>query len=149
MGRRLNGAITDDLAEHRPPAVARREEPTDDTLVAFRTADPPVVLHRMRGFDLPIQDGLRFLTALAQAGPRDAFYVRMTHWAAPHAWDVSVKPMDLAMFDETIASSFAMRLMQVCFPVSDLPEIHRRIDRYEAGELVPPAATDWTTVGRR
>ena len=25
--------------------------------------------------DLPMQDGLRFLTAVAQAGPRDAFYV--------------------------------------------------------------------------
>ncbi|MFR9775369.1 hypothetical protein ACL02O_04830 [Micromonospora sp. MS34] len=98
--------------------------------------------------DFPIQDGLRFLTAIAQAGPRDAFYVRTTHWAAPHAWDVKVKPMDLAMFDETLPSSFALRLLQVCFPASDLPEILHRLDRYEAGELVPPAATDWTTVGR-
>jgi hypothetical protein len=98
--------------------------------------------------DFPIQDGLRFLTAIAQAGPRDAFYVRMTHWAAPEAWDVKIKPMDLAMFDETMKSNFALRLLQVCFPGSDLPEILHRLNRYEAGELVAPAPADWTTVGR-
>ena len=98
--------------------------------------------------DFPIQDGLRFLTAIAQAGPRDAFYVRMTHWAAPDAWDVMIKPMDLAMFDETMQSDFALRLLQVCFPGSDLPEILHRLGRYESGELVAPAPADWTSVGR-
>ncbi|GAA0468021.1 hypothetical protein Ade02nite_78810 [Paractinoplanes deccanensis] len=98
--------------------------------------------------DFPIQDGLRFLTALAQAGPRDAFYVRTTHWAAPQAWQVTVKPMDLAMFDETMPSSFALRLLQVCFPATDLPEIENRLNRWSAGELVPPAPTDWASVGR-
>ncbi|MEV0611064.1 hypothetical protein AB0I61_32395 [Polymorphospora rubra] len=96
----------------------------------------------------PIEDGVRFLDAVARSGPRDAFYVRMTHWAAPGAWDVNVKPMDVAMFDETRESRFQFRLLQVCFPASDLPEILRRLGRFEAGELVAPAPTDWTTVGR-
>ncbi|ALG10776.1 hypothetical protein [Kibdelosporangium phytohabitans] len=98
--------------------------------------------------DFPIGDGLRFLTAIAQAGPRDAFYVRMTHWAAPDAWDVNVKPLDLAMFDESTPSDFALRLLQVCFPGYDLGEIVRRLDRYEAGDLVEPAPVDWSTIGR-
>jgi hypothetical protein len=33
--------------------------------------------------DFPVGSGMVFLTAIAKAGPRDAFYVRMTHWAAP------------------------------------------------------------------
>jgi hypothetical protein len=37
----------------------------------------------------PVDDGLAFLTALAKAGPRDGFYLQMTHWAAPDSWDVS------------------------------------------------------------
>lgn len=98
--------------------------------------------------DFPIDDGLRFLTAVAQAGPRDAFYVRMTHWAAPDAWEVKVKPMDVAMFDHTELSDFELRLLQVCFPVYDLPEILERVTRYGEGEIVEPAPADWTTVGR-
>lgn len=47
--------------------------------------------------DFPIDDGLTFLTALAQAGPRDAFHLRMAHWAAPDSWDVSARPMDRAL----------------------------------------------------
>ncbi|WP_285472752.1 hypothetical protein [Actinoplanes sp. NBRC 101535] len=61
--------------------------------------------------DFPVQDGLRFLTAVAQAGPRDAFYVQMTHWAAPQSWDVSIRPMDQAMFDEAEESNFDFRLL--------------------------------------
>lgn len=98
--------------------------------------------------DFPVDDGLAFLTAIAKAGPRDAFYVRMTHWAAPDAWDVSVRPFDVAMLDETRESDFALRLLQVCFPVDDLAEILRRLERYEAGDLVAAAPADWTTVGR-
>ncbi|MEV6848946.1 hypothetical protein [Actinoplanes sp. NPDC051411] len=45
---------------------------------------PVVAAMRGRAYiDFPVDDGLAFLTALAQAGPRDAFYLRMTHWAAP------------------------------------------------------------------
>jgi hypothetical protein len=98
--------------------------------------------------DFPVDDGLRFLTAVAQAGPRDGFYVRMTHWAAPDAWEVNIKPMDQAMFDPTAPSDFELRLLQVCFPISDLPEILNRIRRYGEGALVEPAPADWSTVGR-
>ncbi|GIG01129.1 hypothetical protein [Catellatospora citrea] len=98
--------------------------------------------------DFPVDDGLAFLTAVAKSGPRDAFYVRMTHWAAPDAWDVKVKPMDVAMMREAEESFFEIRLLQVCLPVYDLPELERRLAEYEAGRLVSPASTDWTTVGR-
>jgi hypothetical protein len=98
--------------------------------------------------DFPVDSGLAFLTAIAKAGPREAFYVRMTHWAAPDAWAVSVKPYDVAMREETRESQFGLRLMQVCFPVYDLAEILHRLERYEAGDVVAAAPTDWTTVGR-
>jgi hypothetical protein len=98
--------------------------------------------------DFPVDSGLAFLTAIAKAGPRDAFYVRMTHWAAPDAWHVSVRPFDVAVLDETRESDFGLRLLQVCFPVYDLAEILCRLERYEAGDLAPAAPADWTTVGR-
>jgi hypothetical protein len=106
---------------------------------------------RRRGWafiDFPIQDGLDFLDVVAQAGPRDAFYLRMTHWAAPGAWDVKIKPMDEALFDPTRPSSFQLRLLQVCFPLTDLPEIVRRVTAFEAGEVVPPGPIDRTSLGQ-
>jgi len=72
----------------------------------------------------------------------------MTHWAAPDAWDVNVKPYDAAMLHETRESDFELRLFQVCFPKYDLAEILRRLEEYEAGRLVAPEPADWTTVGR-
>ncbi|MEV4132086.1 hypothetical protein AB0J72_07960 [Dactylosporangium sp. NPDC049742] len=98
--------------------------------------------------DFPVDDGLWFLTALANAGPRDAFYARMTHWAAPDAWDVKIRPSDVAMFDWPQPSKFENRLLQVCFPVTDLPEMLRRLRQHQAGEFVAPAPADLTTVGR-
>ncbi|MFI0454248.1 hypothetical protein [Actinomadura sp. 6N118] len=98
--------------------------------------------------DFPVDSGLSFLTAIAKAGPRDAFYVRMSHWAAPDSWDVSIRPFDVAMLDETRASDFGLRLLQVCFPAYDLAEILCRLERHESSDLVEPAPTDWTTVGR-
>ncbi|MFF5225569.1 hypothetical protein [Dactylosporangium sp. NPDC000521] len=98
--------------------------------------------------DFPLDDGLSLLTALADAGPRDAFYARMTHWAAPDAWDVKVRPRDVAMSAWPQPSKFVIRLLQVCFPVTDLPEIERRLRRHQTGESVAPAPIDWTTVGR-
>lgn len=100
---------------------------------------------RRRGWafvDFPVHAGLRFLDAVAKGGPRDAFYLRMTHWAAPGAWDVDVKPMDTALFDDSRPSSFQIRLLQVCFPRTDLPELVRRLERYEAGDLTAPAPID-------
>ena len=98
--------------------------------------------------DFPIDDGLEFLDALARAGARDAFYVRMVHWAAPDAWRIAAKPMDRAMLDESLSSSFDLDLLQVVFPQYDIPEIVRRLDEHAAGRLVAPAKTDWSTVGR-
>ncbi|MGW6981399.1 hypothetical protein ACWGE1_18420 [Streptomyces sp. NPDC054932] len=98
--------------------------------------------------DFPVESGLAFLSAVANAGPRDAFYVRMTHWAAPGAWDVKIKPMDAAMFEEDLPSQFGIHLLQVSFPASDLPELTRRLRDHVAGRSVPPAPADWSTVGR-
>jgi hypothetical protein len=98
--------------------------------------------------DFPIDSGLAFLSAVANAGPRDAFYVRMTHWAAPEAWDVKIKPMDAAMFHEESPSQFGLRLLQVSFPAHDLPELTRRLLEHAAGRHVDPAPVDWSTVGR-
>jgi hypothetical protein len=92
--------------------------------------------------DFPIEDGLAFLTALAQAGPRDAFYLRMTHWAAPDSWHVSARPMDRATFDQLSESRFELRLLLVRFPSYDRAEILRRLISYEAGRLTPPGPID-------
>ncbi|MFF7191114.1 hypothetical protein ACFZAR_39285 [Streptomyces sp. NPDC008222] len=72
--------------------------------------------------DFPVDSGLAFLSAVANAGPRDAFYARMTHWAAPGPWDVTIKPMDAAMFREDLPSRFRLQLVQVSFPASDLAD---------------------------
>jgi hypothetical protein len=98
--------------------------------------------------DFPIEDGLAFLKSVAQAGSRDAFYVRMVHWAAPDAWRINVRPYDVAMFDERLPSEFRLRLIQVMFPQYDIPEIVRRLNEHAAGRLVAPTPTDWSTVGR-
>lgn len=108
-----------------------------------------VTTHKGWAFvDFTVDSGLAFLDAVARAGARDAFYVRMVHWAAPDAWRVSVKPYDKAMFDEKAPSTFELRLMQVTFPQYDIPEITRRLDAHAAGRVVEPAPTDWSTVGR-
>jgi hypothetical protein len=98
--------------------------------------------------DFPIDSGLAFLTAVANAGPRDAFYVRMTHWAAPDAWDIKIKPMDVATRHPHLASRFQLRLLQVSFPGYDLPELLRRLHEHAAGRSVAPAPADLTTIGR-
>ncbi|OLE23828.1 MAG: hypothetical protein AUG44_21080 [Actinobacteria bacterium 13_1_20CM_3_71_11] len=98
--------------------------------------------------DFPIDDGLRFLTMLAQAGPRDDFYLRMTHWAAPDSWDVSARPLDVALFDEQRESDFTLRLLLVRFPSYDRAEILRRLTNYRAGKRVSPSLIDRSSIGR-
>ncbi|GIF62779.1 hypothetical protein Ais01nite_08140 [Asanoa ishikariensis] len=98
--------------------------------------------------DFAVEQGLAFLDAVAGAGVRDAFYVRIVHWAAPDAWQVNVRPYDAAMFDEVVPSRFGLRLMQVMFPQYDIAEIGRRLNDHAAGRVVPPASTDWSSVGR-
>ncbi|MFI0374188.1 hypothetical protein ACH35V_40560 [Actinomadura sp. 1N219] len=97
--------------------------------------------------DFPLDSGLAFLTAIAKAGPRDAFYVRMVHWAAPDSWQVSSRPFDAAVLDQTRESDFGVRVLHVCFPMYDLAEIFRRLERYESGALVEPAPIDQTSLG--
>jgi hypothetical protein len=107
-----------------------------------------VATHKGWAFiDFTIDNGLAFLDAVARAGARDAFYVRMVHWAAPDAWRINVRPHDAAMIDETAPSKFWLRLMQVAFPQCDIPEIARRLNDHATGHVVEPAPTDWSTVG--
>jgi hypothetical protein len=99
--------------------------------------------------DFPVQDGLAFLTALAQAGPRDAFYLRMAHWAAPDSWDVSASPMDVAILNESLPSNFQQDLpLVVRFPSYDRAEVRRRLLEFEAGRVIRPGPIDRLSVGR-
>src|SRR5207248_6403036 len=93
-----------------------------------------------------LQQALRFLTMLAQAGPRDDFYLRMTHWAAPDSWDVSARPLDVALFDEQRESDFTLRLLLVRFPSYDRAEILRRLTNYQAGKRVSPSLIDRSSI---
>ncbi|WP_262285439.1 hypothetical protein [Micromonospora sp. MA102] len=99
--------------------------------------------------DFPIDDGMAFLTALAQAGPRDAFYLRMTHWAALDSWHVSARPMDRATFDQQRESQFELRLLLVRFPSYDRAEILRRLTAYQAGRLASPGPIDRSSMAVR
>ncbi|MEU5941503.1 hypothetical protein ABZ807_20485 [Micromonospora sp. NPDC047548] len=92
---------------------------------------------------------MAFLAALAQAGPRDAFYLRMTHWAAPDSWHVSARPMDRATFNQLCESQFELRLLLVRFPSFDRAEILRRLTAYEAGRLTPPGLIDRSSMTPR
>jgi hypothetical protein len=87
-----------------------------------------------RGFaciDLPIPDGIAALAAVADAGPRDEFYERMTHWRTGGAWSVHVPVLDLncGAVDGPVRSAFEMFGIQVVFPRSDIAEFTRRLDR--------------------
>lgn len=92
--------------------------------------------------DFPVDDGLAFLTALAKAGPRDAFYLRMTHWAAPDSWHVNARPWDRATFDQLQESLFALDLLLVRFPSYDRAEMLRRLTAYAEGRLAAPGPID-------
>jgi hypothetical protein len=96
--------------------------------------------------DFTVDSGLRFLTAIANSGPRNDFYVRMVHWAAPGAWHVAVRPEDVATDDETQPSEFDLWLLQVAFPRTDLDEILRRLDEFENGKVLHPSPIDWSSI---
>jgi hypothetical protein len=81
----------------------------------------------LRGFsviDLPIPDGLAVLSRAADAGPRDAFYERMTYWAAPDSWTTNVPVLDLSGGGR---SAFALVGMQLVFPRADIAEFTTRV----------------------
>lgn len=92
-------------------------------------------------------DAAAFLTAVANGGPRDAFYVRMVHWVAPGAWRTSVQVQDLADEDDEDAPSvFELGTVKVSFPLPDVDEIAARLARHNAGEPPVTGPTDWSTV---
>ncbi len=102
-------------------------------------------------FDTPA-DLLLFLDAAAGGGERDAFYLRMVHWAAPGAWRVGACVRDLAVEadergDPPVPASFAVTTGRVHLPRTDLPEVTTRLDRWLDGYRQPPHSIDWDTVG--
>jgi hypothetical protein len=90
-----------------------------------------------------IEDAGAFLSAIANAGPRDAFYVRMIHWAAPGAWHSCARLTDLADDADDEWSQFVTLGASVKFPRTDLPEILARLRRTS---LYPRGPVDWSTV---
>lgn len=100
--------------------------------------------------DFPSEgEAATFLSAVADAGPRDEFYVRMVHWAAPGAWLKSLSFDDMGMSDDDViehASDFVPSMVQVLFPQPDVPEVVARLQRHNAG--VPPTLgeIDWRSV---
>lgn len=82
-----------------------------------------------------------FFEALANAGPRDGFYERMTHWAATDAWRASVSMVDaLADEDEpdwTGRSHFYPSTLHLEFPTCDIHEMTRRMTAHNMGLAGP------------
>lgn len=94
-------------------------------------------------------EAANFLNAVADAGSRDAFYVRMVHWAAPGAWFTTLSFDDKAMGDDdTIeqSSDFVPSLVQTAFPQTDIPEIVARLRRHNAGSPPVLGDVDWRSV---
>jgi len=98
-----------------------------------------------------------FLDALANAGPRDAFYERMVHWAAPGAWQlvVAVRDQGLRADEEEIGgpapdgtplSRLEAVSFQVRFPRADVDEMTERMRRRNRGEVVALGRPTWATI---
>ena len=98
-------------------------------------------------------DLLAFHDALANAGPRDGFYERMLHWAAPGAWQCVIGLQDRGLSrpdgrispDGTPFSSLEAASFQVRFPRSDIEEATERLRRHK-GEQVPLGHPTWTDI---
>lgn len=73
----------------------------------------------------------RFLDAVANAGPRDELYQRMSSPATPHAWEVRVTFYDALTTQDSVdwtnPSTFAAGVVRVRFPRSDIAEIAERL----------------------
>jgi hypothetical protein len=93
-------------------------------------------------------DLFAFLNAVANAGPRDAFYVRMVHFAAPGAWTITAPITDYSAQDDLpTRSDFDFDGSGgVSFPRTDLDEILRRLRIHAAGQSPPPGPIDWSSV---
>lgn len=123
-----------------------------DLGAALLTALPHLAEHQAinRGrayvdFPDPAEAG-RFLTAVANAGPRDALYVRMTHWAAPGAWCSTVGWIDDNDADEHLPCDIYPDTLHLSFPATDISEIVARLRRHNAGAPPVLGPTDWSTV---
>ena len=98
------------------------------------------------------EDLVLFLDAAAGGGDRDAYYLRMVHWAAPGAWRTGACVRDLALAaDERsgppVPAQFAITTGRVLLPRTDLPETAARLDRWLDGYQQPPRSIDWDRVG--
>jgi len=101
---------------------------------------------------------LRFLDALANAGPRDGFYERMAHWASPGAWQLVIGLQDPGLEaddddddpgrqglapDGVPLSRFVAGSFQVRFPRGDVGEMNGRMRRHNRGEAVALGRPSW------
>lgn len=89
-----------------------------------------------------LRDQLAFYDTVANGGPRDQFYARMTQRAALGAWQVDVdlrdtfsRPDDCYGWDGP--SRFTTLGGRVSFPRADIPEILERLRRHARGERGP------------
>ncbi len=105
------------------------------------------------GFENPIPL-LALYDAVANAGPRDAFYERMVHWAAPGAWECITGIYDWGLVDGdgtfapdgTASSRFAASSIQLRFPRTDIGEMTQRMRRHNRGEVVALGMPDWSSI---
>jgi len=96
---------------------------------------------------------LGFLGALANAGPRDAFYERMVHWASPDAWQLVVAVADPGLEagddlapDGTPRSLLVAASFQARFPRQDIEEMTARMRRHNRGDAVPLGRPTWAAI---
>jgi len=125
--------------------------------LAERLPHLAVVVERERGRasigfpDSP--SALAFLEALANAGPREALYERMVHWASPGAWQLVLAVQDEGLKtgedeppDGTPRSRLAAASFQVRFPRSDVGEVLERIRRHNRGDEVARGHPTWAAI---
>lgn len=92
-----------------------------------------------------------WLTAVARGGPRDDFYLRIVHWAAPGAWRTGACIRDLAVARDDNhqppgQAEFVVSTGRVYFPSTDIPEAAERLRRLRDGYTQPPTPIDWDSI---
>ena len=96
---------------------------------------------------------LSLLDALANAGPRDAFYERMVHWATPGAWQLVIAVRDPGLeaagdteTGDTPRSQLVPASFQVRFPRADVEEMTERMRRHNRGDAVALGRPTWAAI---
>lgn len=96
------------------------------------------------------RDLVDFHTATATGGPRDEFYERAVHWAAPDAWLRTITLDDLGLSDTDDEAPNPPNMVpstyQVEFPTTDIPEIVTRLRRFNNLEPVVHGRPTWESV---